>query len=243
MKTLDSALPKMPIFKKHFVLPHYKIINGNKKTICSDENTLGYSYIPNDYPNIFTKLGQINNDENLLKFINIYGSPLESLTTRIIYDDLIQELHAYKKILNLYFEYALENGSLESLFHELKMECRLKLVWQEDEDEVKPEIYPDVKLDSLFDYAKLQIFFAVINKTNFRKCRCCGKLFPITTKGMEYCQPLPHRKRSSCEMHVNNLLKKAWKLRREHVSMMDEIYHVIDLPQSEIDNYIVQREK
>lgn len=58
--------------------------------------------------------------------------------------------------------------------------------------------------NNLIDYAIFQMFKALINNSEFNKCKYCGGIFEIDHKKMQFCPPLPFRKRSSCEMAYHN---------------------------------------
>lgn len=70
---------------------------------------------------------------------------------------------------------------------------------------------PAVWFSDLFNFAYFQIAKALSNNVEVRECDNCSHIFEITHKRQRFCPPLPHRKRSSCEMAYNNRLKKEKK--------------------------------
>ncbi|PGA16240.1 hypothetical protein COL65_20330 [Priestia aryabhattai] len=74
---------------------------------------------------------------------------------------------------------------------------------------------PGVWFSDLFNFAYFQIAKALSNNVEVRECDNCGYIFEVTHKRQRFCPPLPHRKRSSCEMAYNNRLKREKKLKGE----------------------------
>lgn len=58
--------------------------------------------------------------------------------------------------------------------------------------------------NDLFGVAYIQLYNALINKPKLKRCKFCNHYFESSSWKMNFCAPLPFRKRSSCEMAYNN---------------------------------------
>lgn len=73
-------------------------------------------------------------------------------------------------------------------------------MYENDKNHHIRRIYPN----NLFGAAYLQLYGALLDKVELKKCKQCQHYFEASSGKMNFCPPLPFRKRSSCEMAFNN---------------------------------------
>jgi hypothetical protein len=206
-------------------------------------------YSADNYPNIYTELAKLEpfNHKEIISFASIFGLPSKCISLYdfsyiewfgyhlnflcFFYFDLI----TYKRKFNVFLDLLSntppkDNMSLFGINVDHNPAISLSL-------NKSNEIVPRIEADSLFDIAYFQMMRALTNNAKMKKCEFCGHEFEVTHEKQRFCPPLPNRKRSSCEMAYNNRMRKARKL-YEAGKTLDEIDGLVDLPISDIKNYI-----
>lgn len=138
---------------------------------------------------------EINKELTILRF-------LIELWNAIKYDDFNFMHSAICKVLSPDVNMnnkELKNAATNILINELEIKNKGNSTFQL----INGELHPAVHFNDLFEVAYYQLYQAIYNDSEFKRCEFCGSLFEVMHKGRRFCPPLPDRKRSTCENTYN----------------------------------------
>gem|GEM_PF-3766042 len=195
-------------------------------------------------PNLYLDLAKVNNDKDLIKFVNVYGLPMGlSKVTKEGIDETItliemetfyffDELDEYQKLLNLWYEIMNEeqvsqypsfliNGEFISNKEKESNEVIAKILnhkksWKES-IEYLDGISLCVSFRNLFEVAYFQLTNAILNRKSLRKCVECNAIFEVTHDSQKFCPPKRGVKRSTCE-NTHKVRNRRQKQKRNNTN-------------------------
>lgn len=196
-------------------------------------------------PNLYVELAKIQNEKDLMKFIEIYGLPLgiskststncmEELITITEMDtlDFFEELAQFSDLLSLWY-YILNNEPIQRNFSfivdgkvvstETKDPKQIiatvlnsKRSWTESIESYGEKISLCIRFKNLFEVAYFQLMNAVLNKKPLRRCKECNSIFEVVHESQKFCAPRFGRKRSTCENTYR--VRKRRKRQKEKIT-------------------------
>ncbi|RKD73657.1 hypothetical protein ATL39_1959 [Sinobaca qinghaiensis] len=173
-------------------------------------------------------------ENDLMKFINTWGLPTgvefdDNLTNSNMINHIIMDLEYFYKELEKYKSIflnlaaylgdnivhpAIKNSTDSHMTHEetkafliTKFNSLKPFSYKPHFTELDGTIYNAVFYD-LFEIGYFFLIEAFNNRVKLRRCESCNKIFEVTHQRQRFCPPMPGRKRSSCEMKHNNILKQ-----------------------------------
>lgn len=177
------------------------------------------------YPNMFMELGKVNPAvfSDIIKFSNHFGNfyerhtlvpheedrkfntPTSANDLFFVSLDLIKYQIVFQEFINVLNDPTEENFQkvidLFNEFSEYKPSLRIE----------NKQVTSGIRIGNLFKLAFFQMYIALIENIEFRKCDYCQSYFQLAHKRQRFCPPLPLRKRSSCEMAHHREIKKQKK--------------------------------
>lgn len=194
------------------------LVNDPRKTNKEEKYNLSL------YPNMYMELGKVNPSSftDIIRFSDHFGSFYDRYTP-LEYEE---EIYTSPIPANYLFYISLDLIKYQIVFKEF-----IRVLEKPFEDNMQNLIYffnrfsgyrptlrienkkmvPGISTGNLFELAYFQMYIALIESIDFKKCDYCHSYFQIGHKRQRFCPPLPLRKRSSCEMAHHREMKKKQK--------------------------------
>lgn len=177
-------------------------------------------------PFLYLEIAKINSDDDLMKFVHIYGLPFDRQELNFndevrstIMDTIpfYKELSYYKDLLHLWFEAQnhkeespfdpsphfnsiLSSNRDESIGTIIANILNEKNTWKESYELIENmNIVHSIRFRTLLETAYFQLTRAILEKATLRRCNECNEVFEVTHESQKFCPPKLGRKRSTCE--------------------------------------------